>query len=256
MKKVVSYYKKRQAAIDGILQKPKRSYTSATFHKLRVEIKKVNSFFELLKFCSEDFKRKKTFKSFNVIFKQAAKVRELQIEKALFQKYTTDATFDNYINYLENTYVKAKKQFFILLTKQFDKELKRAHHKVHKFIKKVSKKKLNNFFEEKTDQLRCLLNQEHLRTAQVHELRKELKKLHYNQTLLKSRQLKDNTLSELIGEWHDYDVTIRHLKKITHSQAINHKESVGLDKVMQNLISDRDTLFKEINVSLTPSMIS
>ena len=42
-----------------LLKKSTRAYTPTTLHKLRVEIKKLNSFFELIHFCSKDFKWKK-----------------------------------------------------------------------------------------------------------------------------------------------------------------------------------------------------
>ena len=87
MKAPTKYLKKREDAINFLLEKPTRAYTIDTFHKLRVEINKLNAFFELINFYSKDFKRKKTFKPFKLIFRQAGKVRELQVEEAILRKY-------------------------------------------------------------------------------------------------------------------------------------------------------------------------
>ena len=71
MKLNAKYLKNRRDAINSLLEKPKRLYTPATFHKLRVELKKLDAFFDLIKFSSKDFKRKKTFKPFKLIFNHA-----------------------------------------------------------------------------------------------------------------------------------------------------------------------------------------
>jgi len=65
VKALTEYFKNREDAISFLLQKSARAYTPVTFHKLRVEIKKVNAFFELINFCSKDFKRKKHLSHLN-----------------------------------------------------------------------------------------------------------------------------------------------------------------------------------------------
>jgi len=55
VKALVKYLEKRRSAIDSLLEMPNHKYTSGTFHKLRVEIKKLNAPFELLNFCAKEF---------------------------------------------------------------------------------------------------------------------------------------------------------------------------------------------------------
>lgn len=50
MKTLTKYIKKRETVIDFLLRKPSNKYTPNTFHKLRVEIKKLNSIFDLINF--------------------------------------------------------------------------------------------------------------------------------------------------------------------------------------------------------------
>ena len=65
MKLKAKYLKKRRDTINSLLEKPKRLYTPTAFHKLRVELKKLNAFFDLIKFCSKDFKQKKHLSPLN-----------------------------------------------------------------------------------------------------------------------------------------------------------------------------------------------
>jgi len=85
MKTLTRYLGRRKIAIYLLMKRPRDKFTTHTFHRLRVEIKKLNAFLQLIGFCSNDFKRKKTFKPFGKLFRQAGKVRELQLEKKVLK---------------------------------------------------------------------------------------------------------------------------------------------------------------------------
>ena len=59
MKKILNYLLAREDAIFKLLKTPREFYTETTFHKLRVEIKKLAAFFDLLEYCSPNFNQKK-----------------------------------------------------------------------------------------------------------------------------------------------------------------------------------------------------
>jgi len=88
MKKLVKYLEQQSDSIAFlVLKKRAGSFVPATFHKLRVQIKKLHFLFDLIKFCSTGFKKKKHYRLFKLIFQQAGKVRELQVEETALKSY-------------------------------------------------------------------------------------------------------------------------------------------------------------------------
>ena len=71
MKRLTRYLKRREIAINLLMKRPTDRFTAVTIHKLRVEIKKLRAFLNLISFYSNNFKRKKAYKPFKKLFKQA-----------------------------------------------------------------------------------------------------------------------------------------------------------------------------------------
>ena len=258
VKELTKYLKKWEDAINFLLEKTPRAYTSGTFHKLRVEIKKIHAFFELINFCSKDFKRKKTFKPFKLIFGQAGKVREIQVEEAMLKEYFLNDLLKNYKDSLKKLRLKEQEDFFWIVTKKFDARLKKTYREIVPFLKKMDKKKVKSYMEKKRKKIEKLLNQNTLQTPEVHELRKRLKKFHYCWKILNLEKQnkplpKKDVLPELLGKWHDCQVIIRHLKKVMDTVGINPKEVSQLEKIKTKISSDSQLLFKKIHASIPAS---
>ena len=92
VKHLIKYFNKRKSTIDSILKKSNSKYNSKTIHKLRIEIKKLNALFDLIYFCENNFKQKKTFEPLKFIFRQAGKVRELQLEEEMIEEQQPSET--------------------------------------------------------------------------------------------------------------------------------------------------------------------
>lgn len=254
MKALTKYSKNRKAAINSLLEKPKRKYTSGTFHKLRVEIKKLNALFELLKFCSKDFKQKNTFKPFKLIFRQAGKIRELQIQEEMLNKYLLDSSLNDYIASLKKLRLKEQKMFFSIVNKKHAVGLNNKFHEVASLLSAVSDQKVAGYLEKKKDFIIQLISQNILEMKQVHELRKQLKIFNYNRESLSleksnKRLSKQDVLPVLLGEWHDLQVIIRDLKKAIDARQISQKEILQLERIQEEISSCSDTLFSKINIA-------
>lgn len=258
MKALTKYFKNRKVTINFLLEKPARAYTPATFHKLHVEIKKLNAFFKLLKFCSKDFKRKKVFKPFKLIFRHAGMVRELQVEETMLEKYFINNLLKEYKNSLKEFHLKERKDFFSILNKTFVARLKKKYGEIVPFLKKMDRRKVNIYLKKHRNKIKKLLRQDTLKTSQVHTLRKRLKKFNYN---LKSLNLekqhklppKKDVLPEFLGKWHDCQVIIRHLKEAMDTVKVNPKEISQLKKIKAKIFSDSQLLFKKINAAIRVS---
>jgi CHAD domain-containing protein len=251
MKTLTKYLKKRKDVIGILLRKPSSKYTSNTFHKLRVEIKKLNSIFDLIKFCSTNFKRKTTYQPFKLIFRKAGKVRELQIENAMLKNYFENKVIKDYRKSLKKLRLKAEEDFFLLVNKKLIDRLNKKHCTINPHLGQIDKKKINTYLEKKENQIHELLGQEIIQTGQIHKLRKQLKILNYNRAIVdKEKQdedlLKQDLLPELLGKWHDCQVFIKHLKKALNRGKLSQTEVKKLKIIQSKIVYESNILFNEI----------
>lgn len=148
MKLNPKYLKNRRDAINSLLEKSTRLYTPATFHKLRVELKKLDAFFDLIKFCSKDFKHKKTLKPFKLIFNHAGMVRELQVEEAMLKKYFLNNLLTEYSYSLKKLRLQEQKNYFSIANKKLVSELKKKFREIVPFATQIDKKKGEDLYGE------------------------------------------------------------------------------------------------------------
>ncbi len=109
--------------------------------------------------------------------------------------------------------------------------------------------------DNKKAKIEKLLRQNTLKNKQIHILRKRLKEFQYNEKSLNYNNqnpliLNKDILSELLGEWHDYQITINHLKKVIDSGKINPNENNQLENIKTTFTFKRELLFNKINTTL------
>lgn len=255
MKALKKYLKKRESAINLVLEKQQQSYTPDTFHKLRVEIKMLSALFDLIKNCSKEFKHKKTFKPFKLIFRQAGKIRELQVEESLLEKHFSFNLLKEYKDYLKKGLTGELEKFFSITNSTFSQKLKKKYRKMNLLLTKTSKRKVKRYMAKKRTKIEKLLHQNALKNKQIHSLRKRIKEYLYNQKSLnygKKNKLvsNKNILPELLGEWHDYQIIINHLQKAIDSGEINPNERDLLKKIKETFTFKSESLFNKINAGL------
>jgi CHAD domain-containing protein len=254
MKVLKKYLKKRKSAITLLLEKQQGAFTPETFHTLRIEIKKLNALSDLVHFCFKKFKQKKTFKPFKLVFYQAGKVRELQVEEALLNKYFNSDFNSQYRNNLDKTIREELNIFFLITNPSFIEKLQKKYLKINSVLAKTSKKMEKQYMDKKRIKVEKLLHKTALKKKQMHALRKRLKEYQFNQKSLnytkKNKTItKKNALSELLGEWHDYKTVIQHLKKAIDCGEINPQESNQLENVIATFTFRSQLLFNKINAT-------
>jgi hypothetical protein len=251
MKTLEKYFKNRETTINLLLERPRNKYTQGTYHTLRVEIKKLNALFDLLDYCLNDFKRKKTFKPFKLIFQQAGKIRELELEEAMLKKYLQNNSLLNFRNKVKRQRLKEQEKFFTMLDDKLILKLKREYHKVTPLLKLVDKKKADRYLWKKRSNIRKLLSLTTLKTSQVHELRKRLKMFIFNEksltlTMKVKPDFTKDVLPKLLGKWHDCQVLIRQIVSAMNSGGINSNEKRLLEKIKTKISSERDIFYNKI----------
>lgn len=247
MKTLTKYLKNRIDVIDSLLRKSRDKYTPNTFHKLRVEIKKLNSSFDLINFCSTTFKRKATYKPYKIIFGKAGKVRELQIEDEMLNNYFGNKMIKDYRKSLKKLRLKAENDFFSLVNKKLMDQLHKKHHSLIPHLREIDNKKIAIYLEKKENQIKELLHREIIQTEQIHQLRKKLKVLNYNKAITsKEKHSTQDVLPEILGKWHDCQVIIKHLEKALNQEKLSLTEAEQLKIIHSKIVNKRNILFNEI----------
>ncbi len=252
MKALVTYFKKRKSALNLILEKKPKSYAVETFHELRVEIKKMKALFELIVFCNKKFRLRKTYKRFRTIFKQAGNIRELQIESNFIEQQPNFTFLKKYPKQLKKYEAQELKKFFLLANKFSIKKLKEKQSVIIDFLAKTSKKKVIRYRNKIKKEIKKLIHKDAFKKNEMHDFRKRLKVYQYNEKIFDADQSSkknptQTVLSDMLGEWHDYEVIILHLKKTITFYKTNSKESKHLKTIKTTLTLKRDFLFHEIN---------
>jgi len=126
------------------------------------------------------------------------------------------------------------------------------------FLAKIDKKKLKEYLKKQKNKINKLFIPNTLYSTQVHKLRKVLKTFYYN---IKSLDLnnyddpiaKNNVLPELLGKWHDCQITIRHLNKAIGSSGLKPKELSQLVSIKKKITSTKNQLFIKIKATILAS---
>lgn len=252
-----NFFLKRTNTIDTLLEKSAQKFTVEDFHQIRVEIKKLNALFKLINFCLKKFEKKKQFRSFRSIFKQAGKVRELQLEEAALKKYAHFSGLKKYILNLKKVQQKEKKNFFLLINKDLKTKLKKSNKNIPSLIeKKINKKDAKSYLDNRRERIERLTTVKYLKLEKVHELRKLIKEFYYNSKSLNlSKEIKlqkeTDALQNLLGKWHDCQVIEEHLNEVVRSKtAMKPLEIKELKKAKNKLSSDGEILLKKINTAI------
>jgi CHAD domain-containing protein len=260
MKAFKKYFKKRIKAINSLLGKPRLTYTPDTFHKLRIEIKRLEAFFDLIKFCSKDFKRRKTYKPFKHIFRQAGKVRDLQVEETMMKKYFVINILNEYRSKLRNQRLKEQRDYFSIVYAELT-WLRKSCSNTIPFLDQLDESFVNIFMEKRRKKIEIHMNQTPLQPSQIHKLRKLLKRFNYNQRCLEIKNPNDTkkeiyALDERLGKWQDCQVFIKHLELAMDAKGVSQEERNQLEEIRTNMVSESKLLFDKINETISLSELS
>lgn len=255
MKALKTYINNRKNAVKIILEKAPESYTVETFHELRVEIKKMKALLELTAFCNRKFKPKKTFKPFKIIFKVAGKIRELQLEQSILEEQPNFHLLNKYPRRLKKLENKKIKNFFAIANKRLTQKLRGRYLKIRGLLTKTSKKKINQYRNKTRQEIKKIICKSTFKKKQIHNFRKRLKIYQYNEKIgnpnVQNILIPDkNKLSDMLGEWHDYEIVVLHLKKIISLYKTNSNERKNLISIKVSTTAKRELLFHKINATL------
>jgi CHAD domain-containing protein len=248
----LKYLRKIIKKINSLLKKPSGKFENEDYHKLRVEVKKLNALLDLIQFCFHNFNKKKYSGLFKKVFKQAGTVREIQLEESTLKNYP-NFSIKYYLSDLEKKVNKEKKIFAHLVNKKLIRKNKKLMCQLKPFINKILKKDSVKFLENERNKTTILMHQKPLKPEQVHKLRKRLKVDFYNRKEFdgpnKNIAEEDNLL-ELLGKWHDCRTLNNQLERAALKEEIDPVELGQLLEINAEISLNAKNLFNTINARI------
>jgi CHAD domain-containing protein len=172
MKSLVKYIWRRFYAIEYLQHTRPEKCSAALIHKLRIEIKKIKALLNLINRCSEKFKKRKIFEPFKSIYRQAGKIRDLQLEEIFLQKYADRVGVKNYITSLTAFRKKELDKFNRMVNKKLLKQQKDACDNCQPYIDTLTRKVISAYMLNQKVKVEKITRRVSLETQDLHRLRK------------------------------------------------------------------------------------
>ena len=255
-KKIRKYGSRIHRQIVHLLQTPSHRFNQETYHQLRVEIKKWRALCHLLDFLSPKFKSKKALKPFSRLFKQAGKVREIQLEMEWLQvKYPMWLV--SYSKQLQKKCNKEEKKFIILAReKSIFSDIKLAKILAREFLSKTNKKMVLAYLLKQKWKIGKMMENASLKPKELHLMRKILKRWEYNRKAFLGNKWEQHAtvfLCELLGLWHDVQVVSEHLQKVSEADNVHTEERAELTSILAQLNIQNQDLLRQIALAMASS---
>lgn len=179
--------------------------TEEDVHKIRITLKRLKNFNILLDgllFRDKDFPV-----GFTNLFKLSGEIRDIQIQQKILSEYK-----DPYQLYLFEM-LEHKLEYF-KIKDSFQEEFKYLSNKLDRIEEyHVDEQILSNVrtrIEIGLSDIRNIV----ITPTNLHEIRIRIKRIYYTLLMLDEREYieKINNIQEIIGLWHDHDVTIERIK--------------------------------------------
>jgi CHAD domain-containing protein len=232
------FINKRLVELFRIIKQPTANFSNETFHQLRLIIKKLKSFIELVQFSNS--LPISIGKPILKIFRISGKIRNLQITIAKFERNCPEK-MPNYKLQIEKKIQHLKFHFFKIVAHISLKKIFSTHKKQLIHCKSISYKSANHHINKLKSEIvyKFYTNTEKSKT--LHAERILLKKYTYIQKLIHFNTIYQPEmvdLTALLGNWHDNQVIENQLKKSLKSGKIFSTEIDAIKnclKIINNL---------------------
>ena len=266
------YFQKQQAVLIEKYPLASEHLDSEAIHKIRLSIKKIKAFFNLILYLHPSCQiYKPRFKNLKVLFKSCGQVRDLQIQNYLLKAYEEkmDIQFTEFSGYFQSKQKKINKQFSknqgifqseklqnqeqklvsLLMVLDDDYINRQASKKLRTNIKQIKKLSIKKKSAKNVHYIRKVLKE----SIYIMEINPWIKSTENEVVLFAALK----NLSEELGLWHDREIMLQHLNifsKIHHKKISEIEDYIILKGFL--LLENKDfikTLDKKLNevVSLT-----
>lgn len=194
-------------------------------HDLRVALKRLKAFFNLIEALNNNFTAKKEFKKFRRIAKRTAMIRDSQVQQKLVMEAekNTGRSVDDYREFLREQEKKGIEIFLQFAKKNTLYALQRTEKDIRKSTANISHisatTKAEGTFYNLRNNMLLLSSEEDLRQEVLHKVRILSKETHYTFEIVNTcfdlfidefdmftKAIKK--VHQALGKWHDYDVAL------------------------------------------------
>ena len=257
--KLINFFKKQICRIEAIMTQDNRSFNIDKYHELRVELKKIKLIINIIDESGVRFQNKKHVNQLMRMFKQAGKIRELDLLKVHLKSFKAIKKTSALKLKINNTFKKEKQIFFKMKSIPIDyKKLKKV---VSKKIKKIAsienylKSLKRNIKQDFKNWKKLNLNQRNKKSISVSKLHEARIHLKYWINYLKifNQHIPDNQFVALeglalkLGEWHDL---IEFKKYLNHWIENEFDKKDSIDDVLLVILKDQQQIeFLEMDIN-------
>jgi CHAD domain len=242
------YYQKELIKILACLQLKTDTSSTENIHNLRLEIKKVDALFKLTGSVNKEFDRRKHFRPLLRLFKQAGRLRSIQVEFDLMNGYFTSDSNSSYLHQLHEIKHKRRIELRNFIKRGILSELTKSTKEVTPYFKEIKRKEIKRYFKMEERKLNKLLEKKIFKEQELHLVRKNLKRFYLNIKHISPYKMDENLnlLLELLGEWHDRQIAYDQLIKAIYSGQLSKLEADLMREIKMKIRQDKDTLFEKI----------
>ena len=248
--RIHEFLKEKEQAIKGFIRQKKDPKHPEDLHRLRLEIKKSRAAMGILSKVSQKIKAAGKQSPFRALFKQAGKIRELQLHKAYLDKHKVLPELPVYHKVLKEE-TGAEMQRLLDLKKSKDlRVFAKSPSLMNGSTLKGGEQRLQQLLHADEVEILGLLHKEKLKVSEAHELRKRIKSYYFLTRIVKPKtsSLKDlDKFQELLGTWHDYEVFSAELKKAGKLKSLPKSEKKSIRRLQPKMVRKRDDLFRKID---------
>ena len=218
---ISGYHRERIGEIDKLIDRHAGSWSVEDFHDLRVSLKKLKALYALVHFGAAHFPRKTIWRPYRLLFRQAGRVRELQLELQTLRELKLDRALRDHVLTTKRRLRQELRKFHRINGPWLRQKIKWMQEKTGEYIQKVSEGELKTFLSRAGLEIKQVLSARRLSETELHDLRKKIKTYLYISTLAREEKrivVLSNEMQQLLGKWHDTVVLRSALQRIVQSR--------------------------------------
>ncbi len=250
------FYRKRTSSFLANIYKASITADSKDIHRARLDVKNIFTLYGLFEMLdSAAFKENGGYKLFRPLYRQAGKIREIQVNYLLLSNpQPAGVEFPAFILWLNGEERQAVKRFLQLVKKFRDPELAATEKRVQKICSSSTIFKMRSKTLDYVKTRAMLVGELQLNEPgekEIHKIRQHLKTMAMITTIVYSikplKQL-DQIISELnkteimIGDWHDRVVLKDAIERFLAANSPDPKELNSLKRLIQELLDYNQNL--------------
>jgi CHAD domain-containing protein len=252
------FYRKRTSSFLANIYKASITADSKDIHRARLDVKNIFALYGLFEMLDPSaFKENGGYKLFRPLYRQAGKIREIQVNYLLLSNpQPAGVEFPEFIRWLNGEERLAVKRFLQLVKKFRDNELAATEKRVQKICRSSTIFKMRSktlAYAKSRAMFVCELQSNEPGEKEIHKIRQHLKAMATVTTLVYSikplKQL-DVIISELnktemmIGDWHDRVVLKDAIERFLAAKIpdTKKKERDALNRMKQKLLEYNQNL--------------